>query len=86
MNARRLDLVWVILMAGTAATWWIGESGSAGPSAVLAILAIAVVKGVGIIREFMALRGVKVVWQVAVIGWLLVVLAIIAATYSKGVP
>ena len=84
MNARRLDLVWIVLIAGTAATWWIGESGSAGPTAVLAILGIAAAKGIGIIREFMGLRGVKVFWPLTVIGWLLVVLAIIAATYWKG--
>jgi hypothetical protein len=86
MNAKRLDIAWVLLMAGTAATLAIGESGSGGPVAVLAILAIAGAKGIGIIREFMALRGVKVFWPLAVIGWLVVVLAIIAATYWKGVP
>jgi len=85
MNARRLVFVWLLLMAGTAATWWMGESGSAGPAAVLAILGIAAVKGIAIVREFMGLRGIKVVWPAAVIGWLLVVLAIIAATYWRGV-
>jgi hypothetical protein len=84
MNARRLDIVWLILVVGTIVTWWIGESGSAGPRAVLAILAIAAVKGVLIIRDFMALRGVKVFWPIMVIGWLLLVLAIIMATYWKG--
>jgi len=85
MDARRLDVVWLVLMAGTAATWWMGESGSAGPNAVLTILAIAAVKGVGIVREFMGLRGIKAVWPIAVIGWLLLVLTIIATAYWKGI-
>jgi ABC-type phosphate transport system auxiliary subunit len=84
MNARRLDLIFAVLVAGTILTWWMGESGSAGPAAVLAILAIAAVKGVLIIRDFMALRGVKFFWPAMVIGWLLLVLAIIMAAYWKG--
>lgn len=84
MEARRLDSYWLALMVGTALTWWMGESGSAGPAAVLAVLAIAAVKGVWIIREFMGLRGVRFFWQAAVIGWLLLVLALIAAAYWKG--
>jgi hypothetical protein len=84
MNAGRLDFFWLALVAGTAITWGLGESGAAGRAAVLGILAIAAVKGIWIIREFMALRRIKVLWPALVIGWLLVVLAIIAATYWKG--
>lgn len=84
MNARRLDIIWVVLVVGTIVTWWMGETGSAGPAAVLGILAIAAVKGVLIIRDFMALRGVKLFWPAMVIGWLLLVLAIIMVAYWKG--
>jgi hypothetical protein len=84
MNARRLDIIWLVLVAGTLLTWWMGESGSAGPAAVLGILAIAAVKGILIIRDFMALRGVKFFWPAMVIGWLLLVLTIIMAAYWKG--
>ena len=84
MNTRLLDLVLVVLVIGTGFTWWLGETGHAGPAAVLTILAIAGVKGVLIIREFMALRGVKFFWPAMVIGWLLLVLAIIMAAYWRG--
>jgi hypothetical protein len=84
MNARRLDFFWLALVAGTALTWSLGERGAAGPAAVAGILGIAAIKGVWIIREFMALRRINVLWPALVIGWLLVVLAIIAATYWKG--
>lgn len=84
MNTRLLDFILVVLIVGTGFTWWLGETGHAGSAAVLAILAIAGVKGVLIIREFMALRGVKFFWPAMVIGWLLLVLAIIMAAYWKG--
>ena len=86
MNAGlRTDAVWLMLLLGTAATWWLGENGLAGTSTVQAILAIAGVKGILVIREFMALRGVRLWWQVAVIGWLLLVLLVNMAAYWKGI-
>ncbi len=84
MNAGRLDFFWVALVAGTAITWGMGERGAAGTAAVLGILAIAALKGIWITREFMGLRRIKFLWPGLVIGWLLVVLAIIALTYWKG--
>jgi len=80
-----LDGIWVLLLAGTALTWWLGESGHAGGGAVLAILAITFVKGCLVILEFMALRGVKLWWQALVIGWLLLVLVVNLAAYWKGI-
>jgi ABC-type phosphate transport system auxiliary subunit len=84
MNARQLDLIFAALVIGTGITWWLGETGHAGPAAVVAILAIAAVKGVLIIRDFMALRGIGFFWPAMVMGWLLLVLGIILATYWKG--
>ncbi|HEX8988263.1 MAG TPA: cytochrome C oxidase subunit IV family protein [Rhodocyclaceae bacterium] len=84
MNAGRLDFFWLALVAGTAITWGLGESGAAGRAVVLGMLAIAGVKGIWIVREFMGLRRVKFMWPGLVIGWLLLVLAIIAGTYWKG--
>jgi hypothetical protein len=80
-----LDGVWVLLLAGTAFTWWLGESGHAGGGAVLAILTITFAKGCLVILEFMALRGVKLWWQALVIGWLLLVLVVNMAAYWKGI-
>ncbi|MDD5250696.1 MAG: cytochrome C oxidase subunit IV family protein [Rhodocyclaceae bacterium] len=84
MEARRLDFYWLALIVGTAVTWALGESGAAGPAAVLGILSIAAVKGIWIAREFMGLRRIKVLWPGLVIGWLLAVLALIALAYMKG--
>ena len=84
VTARRLDFVFMVLLAGTGITWWLGETGHAGPAAVVAILAIAAVKGVLVIRDFMALRGIGFFWPAMVVGWLLLVLAVILGTYWKG--
>jgi hypothetical protein len=81
---RYLDAIWIILLLGTGLTWWLGESGQAGSHAMLAMLIIAGIKGVLVIREFMALRGVRLLWQGTVIGWLIVVLATNMAAYWKG--
>lgn len=84
-TTRLLDGVWLLLLLGTGYTWWLGESGHGGSRAVTTILVIAFGKGVLVIQEFMALRGVKRRWQVAVIGWLLLVLVVNLAAYWKGI-
>jgi len=80
-----LDGVWLLLILGTGFTWWLGESGHAGPQAVMTILVIAFCKGLLVIQEFMALRGVKRLWQGTVVGWLFVVLVVNMAAYWKGI-
>lgn len=84
VSTASLDRVWGLLILGTGFTWWLGEGGHAGPATVTAILVVAGVKGVLVIREFMALRGVRPVWQAVVIGWLLAVLAANLSAYWKG--
>lgn len=79
-----LDGIWLLLLAGTAYTWWLGESTEVGRGAVLAMLAVAAAKGWLVIREFMALRGVAPIWQGIVTGWLVTVLAVNMVLYWKG--
>lgn len=86
MNARRLDLVFAFLVAATGVTWFVGETGSAGPAAVALILGLAFVKGWLVIREFMMLRHASAAWNLIVGGWLTLVLAMIATTYWKALP
>ncbi len=87
MNAmthnRWLDLVLLMLLLATGATWWLGEQGAAGTTAMLIMFGIAGMKGTLIVLEFMALRCVKVMWPLLLLGWLLVVLAFIALAYLK---
>ena len=85
MNTRQLNFVWVVQMLATLATFAIGEIGErigiAGPLAMAALLAISIVKGRLVMLDFMGLRGVKFFWRGLMIGWLLLVSALIAIAY-----
>ena len=85
MNTRQLNFVWIVLMLATLATFAIGEIGErigiAGPLAMAALLAISIVKGRLVMLDFMGLRGVKFFWRGLMIGWLLLVSALIAIPY-----
>ena len=85
MNTRQLNFVWVVLMLATLATFAIGEVGErigiAGPLAMAALLAISIIKGRLVMLDFMGLRGVKFFWRGLMIGWLLLVSALIAIAY-----
>lgn len=84
MNTHLLNVLWVALLVATVLTWLIGKTGHAGPLAVSAILVIAAIKGWMIIQDFMALRRVRLLWRGLVLGWLLVVLAVILIAYWLG--
>lgn len=86
MNTRTLNLIFAFLIAATGITWFVGESGRGGPAAVALILALALVKGWWIIREFMMLRRADFRWTALVAGWLFFVLILIAVTYWKALP
>lgn len=77
----RLDAVWLATLVATGIAWWVGES-SLGTRAlwpVAVVFALALAKGVAIALEFMELRGAPAVWRRFVIGWLLMVSALIVA-------
>ncbi|MDD2989629.1 MAG: cytochrome C oxidase subunit IV family protein [Zoogloea sp.] len=85
MNTRHLNTVWVVLLLATLATFAIGETGDmlgiTGPVAMLLLLSISIVKGRLVVLDFMGLRGVKFFWRSLLIGWLLLVSALIAVAY-----
>ena len=69
--------VWLILLAITAATYWIGEAGLSGHGSmgpVLAMFALAFVKGVLVCLDFLELRHAPALWRWLVVGWLALVL------------
>jgi hypothetical protein len=72
---------WLILLAATGVTWYLGESGAAGIAAIVAMLLIAFVKGRLIILDFMELRGAPVMWRLLLEGWLLFVGSLILLAY-----
>lgn len=73
--------VWLVLVAATGLTWWLGESGAAGTAAIAAMLAIAFVKGRLVILEFMELRHAPALWRLLLEGWLILVASLILIAY-----
>ena len=69
------------MMVLTLSTYFIGEQAYGGVSIVLFLLLTAFIKGGLIIRHFMELNGVSLLWQVIMYGWLSTVCIAIAMTY-----
>lgn len=72
---------WLVLLVATGATWWLGEVGAAGAGAILAMLAIAFIKGRLVILDFMELRGAPPLWRLLFEGWLILVGGLILLAY-----
>ena len=51
-----------------------------------ALLAISIVKGRLVMLDFMGLRGVRFFWRGLLLGWLLLVSALIAVAYWIALP
>ncbi len=83
MTTRRLDLIWLFLLAATGLAWWMAEwrSGTGVPALVLGL---ALLKGALVILDYMDLRGVRAPWPMLVLGWLTLVLAAIAIGFVSG--
>ena len=74
---------WLVLLVATGITWYLGEVGAAGTWAIVAMLAIAFVKGRLVILDFMELRGAPVMWRLLLEGWLILVAGLILLGYWK---
>lgn len=72
---------WLVLMIATAITWYLGEVGAAGTTAIAAMLAIAFVKGRLVILDFMELREAPLLWRALLEGWLILVSTLILLAY-----
>ncbi len=74
--------IWLAMMLLTIWVYVVGESGFSGFWLVLFLLLTTIIKGALIIREFMALKGVSLLWRVIMYGWLWVVCLTVAVIYS----
>ena len=88
MHASQLNRSWMLLLAITGVTFWLGESGSAvGSMAVaLAVLGQAFAKGLVVALDFLELREAPPLWRWLVIGWLVLVLGLVLRAYTMGLP
>lgn len=69
------------MMLLTLSTYAVGEQGYTGVLVVLFLLVTALIKGSFIIRDFMELKDVSLLWQAIMYGWLWTVCLVIAVTY-----
>ncbi len=73
---------WLTLVALTALTFGLAETGVFGSAILIPMLLATLVKGRIVIDRFMALQGVSGAWRWVVLGWLLVVLGLIAVAFQ----
>ncbi len=73
---------WLTLVALTALTFSVAETGLSGSAILVPVLLATLVKGRLVIDRFMALQGVSGPWRWVVLGWLLLVLSLIAYTFQ----
>ena len=89
MKPKLLDLIWLLLLAATAFTWWLGHTGALAPprlGIVAIVFGLAWLKGVGVILEFMELRHAPPLWRRALIGGLTFITALILLAYWLAMP
>lgn len=69
------------MMLLTVSTYVIGKLGYSGTIVMLMLLTTAIVKSIYIIRDFMELKGVSLLWRAIMYGWLWIVCLSLAAIY-----
>ena len=72
---------WLLLVIATLITWYLGEVGAAGTTAIVAMLVIAFIKGRLVILDFMELRAAPRMWRMLLEGWLMLVSGLILLAY-----
>lgn len=80
-NYYNIHTIWIAMLLLTISTYAVGKMGFGGTGAVLLLLATALIKGIFIIRDFMELKGVSLLWRVIMYGWLWTVCITIAVSY-----
>ncbi len=83
MTSLRINTIGLLLVLATGLSWWLGEDAvlsghHLGMGSVLLVLALAAIKGALIALEFMELRGAPPLWRRMVVGWMVVILGVIA--------
>lgn len=81
---RSSTLLWATLILATLLTWSMGALGETGRWGVAALAVISFWKGAVIILDFMALRHAPLLWRAITMGWMILVWAVIAIAYIKG--
>lgn len=81
------NTLWLLLLAATGLTYWLGESGQVGQASmtpVFIILGASFFKGLMVINDFMELRHAPSLWRNLLVGWLGFVISMILLAYWLG--
>lgn len=84
-----INHIWLVLLAATGVTYWLGESdmaGGAGMAPVLLMFAMAFVKALLVMLDFMELRHAPALWRWLLVGWLVFVTSGVVLAYWTGQP
>ena len=76
-----IHTIWLAMLLLTLTTYAIGKLGYHGVTIVFLLLISVVIKATFIIRDYMELRGVSLLWRIIMYGWLLIVCTGIAVAY-----
>ncbi|MEE9352009.1 MAG: cytochrome C oxidase subunit IV family protein [Thiotrichaceae bacterium] len=76
-----IHTLWIAMLLLTLSTYAMGKLGFSGIAVVFFLLLTAALKGTFIIRDFMELRDVSLLWRVIMYGWLWIICLAIAITY-----
>ncbi|MCP4488423.1 MAG: hypothetical protein GY820_14040 [Gammaproteobacteria bacterium] len=74
--------IWLVMMLMTLGTYLIGKQNFSGMAVVAFVFVTALIKGIFIIRDFMELKDVALLWRLITYGWLWVVILAIPIIYS----
>ena len=77
-----IHTIWIAMILLTLSTYAMGKLGFSGLIIVFFLLLTSAIKGVFIIRDYMELEGVSLIWRVIMYGWLWIVILSIALTYA----
>ncbi|GAA4808904.1 hypothetical protein GCM10011365_17020 [Marinicella pacifica] len=76
-----IHTVWLMLVLLTLITYCLSFIDTNGTAIMLVLMTVAFVKGVMIIRDYMGLKGVSLLWKIIMYGWLTVVCLVILVAY-----
>ena len=83
-NIINIHTLWLLMVILTVSSYILGKLGVSGLLATFILLLTAVIKGGLIIRDFMELREVSLLWRIIMYGWLFGVTLSIAIIYLFG--
>lgn len=76
-----IHTIWIILILLTLMTYSLSFIEVSGATVMMVLMTAAFTKGVLIIREFMELKGVSLLWKLIIYGWLTIVCLVIVMAY-----